>query len=219
MEAGVLLPVVTSAPAELAARTDRMEGAMEKLFLGPSVFSIDGRPQVILNVAGIKMHALVDTGASRMLMDLKFFRKVCLSSRRSTFLKNITGPLASVKSLNVQGETNLNLSNDMVARVVVVATLPYMHNLLLGTDLLRQYQGTIDYARQLVHLNARSFSFVNFCCEQADLIGDTHLTTGDALIVRVIHQHARVLYREGDPLVLAKNIAPMRIVTEGHPLA
>ena len=103
-------------------------------------------------------------------MDLKLFRKVCLSSRRSTFLKNITGPLASVKSLNVQGETNLNLSNDMVARVVVVATLPYMHNLLLGTDLLRQYQGTIDYARQLVHLNARSFSFVNFGCEQADLI-------------------------------------------------
>jgi hypothetical protein len=183
-----------------------------------SVLLVDGRPQIRLTLESVDVDALVDTGASRTLMNLDIFNQVCLAQRRPNLLKS-TGPLVSVTggALNVQGETNLKLSNNIVARVVVVADLP--HSLLLGTDLMRQCQGTIDYARQLVHLNGQAFPFITSVSDPIDFIGDTQMTTGDAAIDRVLRRHARAFHREGDPIGYARHTAPMRIITEGPPLA
>jgi hypothetical protein len=104
-----------------------------------------------------------------------------------------------------------------VARVVVVADLP--HSLLLGTDLLRQYRGTINYAQQLVHLNGHAFPFLQCVSDQVDCIGDTRLTTGDEAIDRILRRHARAFHQEGDAIGHARHTVPMRIITKGPPLA
>ena len=60
-------------------------------------------------------------------------------------------PQSVFLDFSVQSETNLKLTANIVARLVVVVDFP--HSLLLGSDLMRQYRGTIDYVQQLVHLN------------------------------------------------------------------
>jgi predicted aspartyl protease len=77
---------------------------------------VDGCPQVKLSLHGLLVDALVDTGASRTLIEEQTFKKVCLAQGRTTFL-NTSGRLVSVTggSLNVKGETHLKQFGDIGA--------------------------------------------------------------------------------------------------------
>ncbi len=66
---------------------------------------LDGRPQIILALGGVNVDALVDTGASRTLMDMDLFKQVCHAQRRPNILPK-SRKLISVtgQGLNVQGK-------------------------------------------------------------------------------------------------------------------
>ena len=119
------------------------------------------RIRLQLTIAGDRVHALVDTGAARILMDNRTFSNVCLKLGRPSLLR----PTCTVCGLGgtplpVIGETELQLTDIGTIKVLVAKDFP--HEILLGSDAISQGQGTIDYAKREMTWFGKSFQITPY---------------------------------------------------------
>ena len=100
-----------------------------------------------LNIAGVPLLALVDSGASRTLLHRDTFLQICAASGRSSILQRCESLVTLTgAAMPVLGKTQV--SEATVGPIKVVITTSGMHQMLLGDDELRRGNATIDYTTE-----------------------------------------------------------------------
>ena len=105
---------------------------------------VSGRPTVNLILSGIKVTALVDTGASCTLLRRDIFDLIVRRTHRACLLEH-SGPLQGLGgvSLKVCGKTQVAISG-IISPVEVVVCDELPHEMILGDTSLRKGGGVCD---------------------------------------------------------------------------
>ena len=166
---------------------------------------------------GRSLEALVDTGASRTLMDYEVFKELCQRRGRTAVLTP-SEPLATLtgQPLSVKGRTEIVTDEGICLRVIVVQTLP--HALIIGIDTLARSRGVVDVARGRCELNGQEFA----CLVKPESSGPNLavvMDSGNERINALLHEYKDVFHQPGCAVGVTSAIAPMRIITTGKPIA
>ena len=99
---------------------------------------------VELTLHGCHIHALVDTGASRTVVRRGEFERMCRKSGRTTVLKR------AVELVGVTGHTikvlgSTEIAEEKLGPIHVIVVEGIDHQMILGRDVLRSDNATIDY--------------------------------------------------------------------------
>ena len=147
---------------------------------------VSGRPVVDLQVGGLSIGALVDTGASCTLLRLDIFHTLADRAHRHRLLADAPALRGvSGASLDVRGSTEIKIQG--VAKpiwVTVLGDLPC--KMVLGQDALQDGQGIIDFDRNVLRWHRREWPMRRIAHAFEASLGQVLPETGDEQINQLI---------------------------------
>ena len=121
------------------------------------VGAVSGRPVVDLQVGGLSIGALMDTGASCTLLRLDIFHTLADRAHRHRLLADAPA-LRGVSGASLDRSTEIKIqgvANLKPIRVTVLGDLPC--KMVLGEDALQDGQGIIDFGRNVLRWHRREW--------------------------------------------------------------
>jgi predicted aspartyl protease len=138
------------------AQTARSEESVKK-----RVDAAEGsvtRFEVTLKIGGVRVAALLDTGASCSVLKESFFHKYCRAMHRP-FLVQKTTSIKTVSGQEIQPLGCANLYIDQIQQTGKVIILPnnaIIHDMILGIDLLKEGDAVIKITNQELYWHRKT---------------------------------------------------------------
>ena len=154
------------------------------------VGAVSGRPVVDLQVGGLSIGALVDTGASFTLLRLDIFHTLVDRAHRHRLLADAPA-LRGVSGafLDVRGSTEIKIQGvAKLIRVTVLGDLPC--KMVLGVDALQDCEGIIDFGRNVLRWHRREWPMRHLEHAFEASLGQVLPETGDEQINQLIRKNA-----------------------------
>ena len=179
---------------------------------------MSGRPVVDLQVGGLSIGALVDTGASCTLLRLDIFHTLADRAHRHRLLADAPALRGvSGASLDVRGSTEIKIQGvAKPIRVTVLGDLPC--KMVLGEDALQDGQGIIDFGRNVLRWHRREWPMRRIEHAFEASLGQVLPETGDEQINRLIQKNADLFSAKGEPNGFCSN-SPIHIKTNHPPIS
>ena len=176
-----------------------------------------GRPTVNLCIRGIKVVALVDTGASCNLLRRDIFDMLVAKTHRSAWLAPAPELLGVNGSpLDICGTTEISVNNVPVPITVYVAKhIP--HDMILGDPSLRRGCGNIDLYKNELSWFSRMWPLRSHKRSGYGSIGPIAPVTGDATFDQLVKENYDVFSAKGEPTGQC-GLTELRIKTRGAPI-
>ena len=168
-----------------------------------------------LTLKGLRLRALIDTGASRTVLRRAEFMELCDKIGRQPLVKRTSG-LQSVTGheLHVWGETEIEEESLGVISVTVVNDLPYP--MIVGRDVLCADGAVINYPRGVLTWREQELTLGPASVNPA--LGHMAAMGRDAEVIReCVESNADVFSAKGQQIGRHPEIA-IRIETTGPPL-
>ena len=142
---------------------------------------------VDLQVGGLSIGALVDTGASCTLLRLDIFHTLADRAHRHRLLADAPALRGvSGASLDVRGSTEIKIQGvAKPIRVTVLGDLPC--KMVLGEDALQDGQGIIDFGRNVLRWHRREWPMRSIKHAFEASLGQVLPETGDEQINQLTH--------------------------------
>ena len=181
------------------------------------VGAVSGRPVVDLQVGGLSIGALVDTGASCTLLRLDIFHTLADRAHRHRLLADAPALRGvSGASLYVRGSTEIKIQGvTKPIRVTVLSDLPC--KMMLGEDALQDGQGIIDFGRNVLRWHRREWPRRRFGHAFEASLGQLLPETGDEQINELIKKNADLFSAKGEPNGVCSN-SPIHIKASNPPI-
>ena len=173
---------------------------------------------VDLQVGGLSIGALVDTGASCTLLRLDIFHTLADRAHRHRLLADAPA-LGGVSgaSLDVRGSTEIKIQGvAKPIRVTVLGDLPC--KMVLGEDALQDGQGIIDFGRNVLRWHRREWPMRRIEHAFEASLGQVLPETGDEQINQLIQKNADLFSAKGEPNGFCSN-SPIHIKTNHPPIS
>ena len=175
------------------------------------------RPTVNLVISGIKVTALVDTGATCSLLRRDLFDLVVHKTHRSNVLHKSL-PLRGLGglSLQVDGQTQIKVAGVRnPIDVVICRNIP--HEMILGNDALRSGNGVIDLKSNILSWSHNTWPLRKHKSTGHASVGPIFPETGSAAIDKLVHKNADVFAAKGEKNGCCST-GQLRIKTYGPPI-
>jgi len=175
------------------------------------------RPTVNLVISGIKVTALVDTGATCSLLRRDVFDLVVHKTHRSNVLHKSL-PLRGLGglSLQVDGQTQIKVAGVRnPLNVVICRNIP--HEMILGNDALRSGNGVIDLKSNILSWSHNTWPLRKHKSTGYASVGPIFPETGSAAIDNLIHKNSDVFSAKGEKNGCCTT-GKLRIKTSGPPI-
>jgi hypothetical protein len=151
---------------------------------------------VRLSLAGVPLLALVDTGASRTLLQRDSFLEICANIARSPILQRSHGLCTlSGEHIPVLGETQV--TEDKVGPLNVVVVTTGVHQLILGADELQRGGATLDFTSHTLLWHGVTFTVE---CESQVHLAHVYPVESAGLIQQTVSKNADVFAGNDTPL-------------------
>ena len=176
------------------------------------------RPTVTFSIQGVKVTALVDTGATCSLLRLDIFQELANKRHRSLYLKQ-GPPLCGIsgQSIDVKGVTQVTIDN--IRTVVKVAVVGKMdHEMILGADNLRKGQGIINFRNDELFWHDKVWPLHRIGGLYVDSIGPLLPETGSDAVNKIVQRNSDIFSAKGEHNGCC-SIVPMTIQTTGPPIS
>ena len=182
------------------------------------VGAVSGRPVVDLQVGGLFIGALVDTGASCTLLRLDIFHTLADRAHRHRLLADAPALRGvSGASLDVRGSTEIKIQGVAKPfRVTVLGDLPC--KMVLGEDALQDGQGIIDFDRNVLRWHRREWPMRRIEHAFEASLSQVLPETGDEQINQLIQKNADLFSAKGEPNGFCSN-SPIHIKTNHPPIS
>ena len=179
------------------------------------VGAISGRPVVDLQVGGLNIGALVDTGASCTLLRLDIFHKIAELAHCQRILADAPALRGvSGASLDVRGATEIKIKGvAQPIQVTILGDLPC--KMVLGEDALQNGKGIIDFHRNVLRWYQKEWPMRRI--EQASS-GQVLPETGDEQLNQLIQKNADLFSAKGEPNDFCAT-TPINIKTNHPPIS
>ena len=164
------------------------------------------RPHIRIKCGGKVVTALVDTGACATLMDNGLYLDISQNCKleKAPPLCTLMGTSIDTKGSCLFGVGGVN------CRVIEKLGI----ELLIGTDLLKQGGGRIDYYQDSVVLGERHYPFV----KGTDTVPGVAEVVTEGELSSLLDRFASVFHDNTEGLSGAVGVPPMYIETEGSPI-
>ena len=178
---------------------------------------VSGRPTVNLILSGIKVTALVDTGASCTLLRRDIFDLIVRRTHRACLLEH-SGPLQGLGgvSLKVCGKTQVAISG-IISPVEVVVCDELPHEMILGDPSLRKGRSVIDLTRNVFTWFSQKWPLRCHLQDGYTSIGPIAPETGSSEINNLIQRNSDCFSAKGERNGNCSTGA-LRIKTHGPPI-
>ena len=176
------------------------------------------RPAVTFSIQGVKVTALVDTGATCSLLRLDIFQELANKRHRSLYLKP-GPPLCGIsgQSIDVKGVTQIKIDNTRtVVKVAVVGKMD--HEMILGADNLRKGQGIINFRDDELFWHNKVWPLHRIGGLYVDSIGPLLPETGSQAVNKIVQRNSDIFSAKGEHNGCC-SIVPMTIKTTGPPIS
>ena len=182
------------------------------------VGAVSGRPVVDLQVGGLSIGALVETGASCTLLLLNIFHTLADRAHRHRLLADAPALRGvSGASLDVRGSTEIKIQGvAKTIRVTVLGDLPC--KMVLGEDALQDGQGIIDFGRNALRWHRREWPMRRIQHALEASPGQVLPETGDGQINQLIQKNAYLFSAKGEPNGFCSN-SPIHNKTNNPPIS
>ena len=181
------------------------------------VGAVSGRPVVDLQVGGLPIGALVDTGVSCTLLRLDIFHKLADRAHRHRLLADVpTLRGVSGASLDVRGSTEIKIQG--VAKPIRVTVLgDLLCKMVLKEDALQYGQGIIDFGQNVLRWHRREWPMQRIVHAFEASLGQVLPETGYEQINQLIQKNAYLFSAKGEPNSFCSN-SPIHIKTNHPPI-
>jgi transposase InsO family protein len=163
-----------------------------------------------MTISGVLVTFLIDSGASRSLMNSEVYSKFRIAQLPPTMvrLETLTG-----EEIETEGQIQLPLDQVGYQDFIVI---PGMDNeAILGDDFLSRFQADILYGPRTVNVKGREFPFVMSEMGFVPQIGKvTEIMDTPSWLTDVVEGHT--VFR--NELGFCSQAPPCKIITEGHPI-